>query len=122
MREIKFRAWDKENKLMIPSVGVLPLGGVLIQSGEYKVGDVGAYAKDYKYLWKEKIEVMQYTGLKDKNGKEIYEGDVIQYDEVGKIVKKVVEWSVNRVGWSWIYYNPLDIEIIGNIYENTELL
>ena len=45
-REIKFRAWDKENKTILPSVGVLPLGGVLIQTGERVVGDVGAYAKD----------------------------------------------------------------------------
>lgn len=78
--------------------------------------------------------LMQYTGLKDKNGKEIYEGDIVIYDTDGGKKAKVI-WK--NGGFVFIYedgienitseswYAPHDIpltEIIGNIYENQELL
>lgn len=125
MREIKFRAWDKEENEMRQ---------VLVMAGdayEISLGDVHGY----RYWQGENtFELMQYTGLNDKNGKEIYEGDIIG------MVSPVVEGSCWEVVWhnfSWQlllhgrediknYYVKVsehlkDDEVIGNIYENPEL-
>jgi uncharacterized phage protein (TIGR01671 family) len=75
------------------------------------------------------IELMQYTGLKDKKGKEIYEGDIITVnDSNGKKVICVVEWehsgwgkrSINYGQAIWERWN--EYQVIGNIHENPELL
>ena len=68
-------------------------------------------------------ELMQFTGLLDKNGKEIYEGDVIRW---GAKKSKAVQWNNHRNGWNFQdhqkNYTPTILwEIIGNIYENPEL-
>lgn len=66
--------------------------------------------------------ISQFSGLLDKNGKEIYEGDVIEFMRAGKKKRVVVEWDEYDAGFRYITQNPLDNEIIGNIYENPELL
>lgn len=96
MREIKFRAWDVERSLMIELNSiVLPITT---------------------------NTVMQYTGLKDKNGKEIYEGDIMEYDHHGDHNLSVVEFDYGSFEWYPYYMDSTDFELIGNIYENPELL
>ena len=124
MREIKFRAWHKEEKIIGEVLGIDILYKEIFFSNE----DVDCYEHtDFK-----DIELMQYTGLKDKNNKEIYEGDIVKLRTnhgIG-VVKNYDEWGAFVV--EYIKPRPLavlgtnyykeDIEVIGNIYENPELL
>jgi hypothetical protein len=111
MREIKFRAWNPQQKRMV----------------------FGARGDEVNASWvlamcsANDMEPMQYTGLKDKNGKEIYEGDILQNPKVKDIGP--VEWDDFDIGpaFHWchpkMYSCPMDeCEVIGNIYENPELL
>lgn len=116
MREIKFRAWDKDEKKMIYDA-----------QDTYDWGACGCKipASNFGELLKscpEFFEVMQYTGLKDKNGKEIYEGDILLYELFKGCT--LTRWVVTIPN---IYISMRDesvnqIEIIGNIYENPDLL
>lgn len=119
MREIKFRAWDTENKTWtFATLGDL-ICGACTKKGDKPLS--GA-----KQVWE------QYTGLKDSNGKEIYEGDILQ-DESNDTA--VVIWREHHAEWciKWIHMGREDSlsrcmewghlnEIIGNIHENPELL
>jgi len=124
MREIKFRAWGVKSRVMV-SVAELSwtMGGLRAAGpgcyieGSYQDGD---HVKD------DNIILMQYTGLKDKNGKEIYEGDIVLIDYYGTPRKLVVRWEDESsgdsnllVGFSGAYEHG---EVIGNIYESPELL
>ena len=75
----------------------------------------------------EKMIVMQCTGLKDKNGKLIYEGDIVQFPnpyELNKVFRQVIEWQelALSVGYMYTPAAAKCVEVIGNIYENKELL
>lgn len=107
-REIKFRAWDKQNETFHTwgALKHLPLWG---------------------YLDNPTYELMQYTGLKDKNGKEIYEGDILQYkDSYGKSCRYEVKMQIDRNISGFTFWSNMGViypnKIIGNIYENPELL
>ena len=130
MREYKFRCWDTENKEML-KVQELDFedtfygGRLSIRTDQYN---------DYFDI--EDMILMQYTGLKDKNGKEIYEEDIVKIND--EIIAKVI-WDNDYLGY-FLYANeensidsfengeqPLydywgSIEVIGNIYDNPELL
>lgn len=151
MREIKFRAWDVSEKEIVPWAHVINdpddyWHGLML--GQAPEGDV----------------IMQYTGLKDKNGKEIYEGDVIRVFDTNRVCI-CGEWDdcdspadgscekrgehkhetvfdcdlllcTQKVEWNCGYFctedtgdycpplgdDYLELEVIGNIYENPELL
>ena len=113
MREIKFRAWDKDSKSWVDDV--------LLTCNEY-----GFLYQNYnkcEFMGEDRdIVLMQYTGLKDKNGEEIYEGDIIetQYGIKHEVIFNDGAWELACTGnRAWTYFN---ITIIGNIYENPELL
>ena len=127
MREIKFRAWDKEKKEWVDDV-MIELDGTYDRYGDEDGGKDGLW----KHQWgiSKNIILMQYTGLKEKNGKEIYEGDILTWYGFGGYVDKP---AVKVMKWDKWHYEPanafIDIdkgilcyEIIGNIYENPELI
>ena len=123
MREIKFRAWVKDRKEIFEVI--------LINYVTKKVTYLFERVGDLLNIRHEKFndtELMQYTGLKDKNGKEIYEGDIF-YTGSKKILY-IVEWidcglkgrQIKNKSWVGLDYWKDDIEVIGNIYENPELM
>lgn len=125
MREIKFRAWDKENKKM------MKVSSLSLENKEIAVRENGTY----HFFRMKNLELMQYTGLKDKNGKEIYEGDIvlIKLDETSTWHKTVVGFKkgafiadlIDKEDYVYIFHHGFtgdDFEIIGNVYENKNLL
>ena len=123
MRKIKFRAWDKENEKM------MKVSSLHLENKEISVKENGTF-----HLFRMQ-DLMQYTGLRDKNGKEIYEGDIVlvKLGGVSTWYKTVVKFKEGAFiaslidGEDYIYifnrgFDNNDFEVIGNIYENKKLL
>jgi len=112
MREIKFRAWDLNNRKMYDSY-------IVDENGSFCVD--GDFTNNCECSEEDRVIQMQFTGLKDKKGKEIYEGDIIEQifygDEISKImlvVEDIRNLESIRCGSS------KENKIIGNIYKNPE--
>ena len=121
MRDIKFRVWDNERNTMFNSKSVdidFFEGKIEITSDTIRYDEV--YTDEIK-----DFELMQYVGCKDKNNKEIYEGDIVKTREhIGKIIYSKGMFFIDVKGDFYLpIYNVSEfIEVIGNIYENPDLL
>lgn len=130
-REIKFRAWDKEfnritdgNWLNDENLAI-SLNGELFSLEYKKGGENGSWTK-YKDI-ANRFTLMEFTGLKDNNGKDIYEGDIVKSDvglcEVEWIGSGLSLHTLPRESSRSIFsVNYHECEVIGNIFENTNLL
>jgi uncharacterized phage protein (TIGR01671 family) len=127
MRDIKFRAWDKDRKAMVYEFSDKLNGKaykLFYEDGKLFCGN---YLENGDW---NQPELMQYTGLKDKSGKEIYEGDIIDFDGKMTLVswsEKFASFCIKNDTWMFQHWfgeavNPSDCEVIGNIYEHPELL
>lgn len=119
MREIKFKAWDRKAEFYGECVGILWID---------KTVDIQGFHKDFdKQVLRigqlDDCDLLEYTGLKDKNGKEIYEGDILKTSTPYGVVNHLVD-NLSDVGYEIREgYGSFELrEIIGNIYENPELL
>jgi len=136
MREIRFRAWDIENKVMCDVSHIFIANMVIPQTIMVSVGSEMKHCPDDAIL-------MQFTGLLDKNGREVYEGDIVKTvlidDELIGTIEYGVPWGCFYLGitnkhgsrialhtvFEWLYEEEGDAiiaEIIGNIYEHPEML
>ena len=124
MREYKFRGKTEEMNSWW-TYGNL----VICDNGDYQIGNCPRYGDIYYRNKVFKETVGQYTGLHDKNGKEIYEGDIVKSffvdtDEAGDKIYKyyIIEVKYDEVLCSYKIDKFMNLEVIGNIYENKELL
>jgi uncharacterized phage protein (TIGR01671 family) len=132
MRDIKFRAWIKEEQIItyFEDESYILNGDMSVDAFDYDKSDCKYYFEPcYKTV---DAEIMQYTGLKDKNEKEIYEGDILKVilPEIEPIIGEIIYVQEtcsfiikNYNGIDCGFFEKLkDIEVIGNIYDNPELL
>ena len=139
-RVIKFRIWDKRNKIFLNS-----------RQGDYEymveglsngqLSCVRRFLGEYDGIYSE-VVIQQFTSLLDKNGKEIYEGDIIGSHVSEKPCNYIVKWGETRSDYCGFVLNPVFInppkftyiihnfkmwmaegfEVLGNIFENSDLL
>jgi uncharacterized phage protein (TIGR01671 family) len=125
MRKIKFRAWDDKGKKWLLGYDHGTLGGFHID-GECVYLREWEKVLDDAFHDRIDLKIMQFTGQNDKNGTEIYEGDVVLVHLETLRVKKTVSYDHQTAsfvaGDLWFKDGGTDIEIIGNIYENPELI
>jgi len=117
-REIKFRAWDNHNKKMCQPYYEIKVLETNVCSIEHS--PTGGY-----YM----TDIMQFTGLVDKNNKEIFESDILKHGDEILVVnwhKEFASFVLNKKGWAFSHFfqegaNAENCEVIGNIYETPNL-
>ncbi len=119
----KFRAWDKLNNEMY-----------VVEQIKFNHGEFESIGYGITFLrGADKVILMQSTGLKDKNGQEIFEGDILDYrgrkalvrwhGSYASFIYRFVDELQNRnTEWKPLYLAYMKCEIIGNVYENPDLL
>lgn len=127
MREIKFRAWDIQSEKWIDLSELV----LLFEENVWSIDD--PFNDDFETMWEDEDFIMcQFTGLKDKNGVDIFEGDLILWDgDVFEVQYQSGEWILFNGGdpeWDRpsltrvIKPSGSNVEVKGNIYVNKELL
>ena len=126
MREIKFRIWVKDRKAIFEVISI----DYVTKKVTYLLERVGHLlsVRDAKF---NDVELMQYTGIKDKDNKKIYEGDIL-FESFGEKYYKVIfenggfraefEGDFDEYSFDLIDVVAQGCEIVGNIYENSELI
>jgi uncharacterized phage protein (TIGR01671 family) len=137
-RPIKFRVWDTKHKKFL--IGIPPME-YMLDHDEWSHRDIeedpcvylnNVFSKDFNG----RLIFQQYTGLTDKNKKEIYEGDIVKFSRLFekerqiKELKSFVRFHNGQFGFDLIGFNDMfftlsdecGIEVIGNIFEHSELL
>ena len=128
-REIKFRVWNKKLNIMSYAHDNDAREYFLHFSGGRAIRCYDGYSEKsiiWDTEWKSNYEIQQFTGIKDKNNKDIYEGDIItgnfDFGPAGYVKQTLpVHWH-NTLGYQWNYWHLNTIEIIGNIFQHPELL
>jgi hypothetical protein len=131
MREIRFRAWHTKNKKMFSAEEMAADQLTLLPTGEF-INVSSADTRLSNIIPQSAMIPMQYTGIKDSTGKDIYEGDILRHPSSNECF--AITWAPMRCGFRADYGNKghSDIEmqigirgcafVIGNIHENPELL
>ena len=146
MKEIEFRVYDKKTKQMVTAENVYKIIDDYERNGKveafspydrdewypaYEILTIFDYLKDIINKIDEernepRFEIMQYTGLKDKNGKKIFEGDIVKdlLGDVGVVIYSTKHSAFEVKGWEngYRFWHDIDIEVIGNVFDNKELL
>lgn len=126
--EIKFRVWNGAEMVYDVMVGKFGIFYVNPSNNGIDEND-SACLTPANTKYPDDIPVMQYTGLKDKNGVEIYEGDILKIDEGHPVEvryeKIYASFGIWRKGWAFLHYfheavEPKDCEVIGNIHDKNK--
>ena len=125
-RKIKFRAWDKEKKEWI-YIGLASMCGIVDGHLRQFYAKNSGHDLDIPSLGNEEYPrlyiLMQFTGLKDKNGKEIYEGNVVETEAfIDEVIFKDCVFTTKHSENNQPLMVHNNLEIIGNIYDNPELI
>lgn len=124
-REIKFRAWHKDLKKMFK------IGQITLEKGTWNFEPNDRDFIGMSIPYQPSFVLMQYTGLHDKNGKEIYEGDIVKITgskeiDIGKVIYEYDGFTVDVMNMDRFYgrVHLLEkfTEVIGNVFENGDIL
>lgn len=114
MNDIKFRAWDRRKNIFQKLIGFI------CQGSQYRIWYEKGSQIINESFHESNIVIERYTGLKDKNGKEIYEGNILETSNSDDPNYELVEWGTQE--WQPDFIPLCDTLIVGNIHENPELL
>lgn len=128
MREIKFRAWSKSNGCFCSAFSI-HMSGKISDMIDAKIDKDSGLAISDAHWGENDLEIMQFTGILDKNDVKIYEGDIVKVHSysvtgLGKVWFNKGSFVFNKFEYptSQVLHSFSEIEIVGNVFENPELL